>query len=238
MVPGPVRDAVLGFVEDKLVRTDQAKGETVYLPVDDRRVQLAYYKNTILNLVAPRALVACAALRGMLDASEESVRTEALFLSRLFKLEFIYRVGTPFEIIFTETVDRLVAGGVLLRKDEMLVPPDALARRQLEFLADIIRDYLQSYLLAALTVEDLAAGPMDRKAFLRASLETGRMEFLQGRIDAAEAISRTALENALAWLLEQEMVVERDRKLVLGPGAELAEQREAFRNELRAYLGS
>src|SRR5678816_474302 len=93
MVPGPVRDAVLGFVEDKLVRTEQAKGETVYLPVDERRVQLAYYKNTILNLVAPRALVACATLRGLLDASEESVRTKALFLLRLFELEFIYRVG-------------------------------------------------------------------------------------------------------------------------------------------------
>ena len=42
----------------------------------------------------------------------------------------------------------------------------------------------------------------------------------------------------LAWLLEQEMVMERDRKLVLGPGAERPEQREAFRDELRAYLGS
>ena len=88
------------------------------------------------------------------------------------------------------------------------------------------------------TLEDLAAGPMDRKAFLRAALETGRMEFLQGRLDAAEAISRTTLENALAWLVEQEMVVERDRKLVLGPRADRPEQREAFRDELRAYLGA
>src|SRR5262245_18644213 len=237
-VPGPVREAVLGFVEGKLVRTDQAKGETVYLPVDERRVQLAYYKNTIINLVAPRALVACAALRGTLDASEESVQTKALFLSRLFKLELIYRVGTPFEIIFAETVDRLVTAGLLVRKYGTLVPPDALARRKLEFLADIIRDYLQSYLLAALTLQDLAAGPMERKAFLRAALETGRMEFLQGRLDAAEAISRTTLENALAWLVEQEMVVDRDRKLVLGPGADRPEQREAFRDELRAYLGA
>jgi len=228
---------VLNFVEDKLVRTEQAKGETVYLPVDDRRAQLAFYKNTIVNLVVPRALVACAALRGVLDASEESVRTKALFLSRLFKLEFIYRVGTPFEIIFTETVDRLVGDGLLARKDRALVPPDARARTILEFLADVLRDYLQSYLLAGLTLDDLAAGPMDRKSFLRAALETGRMEFLQGRIDAAEAISRTTLENALAWFVEQEMVAERERKLVLGPGAERPEQREAFREELRSYLG-
>ena len=235
-VAGPVRTAVLGFVEDKLVRTEQAKGETVYLPVDERRVQLAYYKNTILNLIAPRALVACAVLRGVLDGTEESVRTKALFLSRLFKLEFIYRVGAPFEIIFTETVDKLVAAGLLVRRDGSLVPPDPRARGVLEFLADTIRDYLQSYLLAGLTLEDLATGPMDRKAFLRAALETGRMEFLSGRLDAAEAISRTTLENALAWLLEQEMVAERDRKLVLGPTAERPEPREAFRDELRAYL--
>ena len=236
-VPGPVREAVLGFVEDKLVRTDQAKGETVYLPVDERRVQLAYYKNTILNLVAPRALVASAVLRGVLDGSEDSVRTKALFLSRLFKLEFIYRVGAPFEVIFAETVDRLVGAGLLLRKDGVLVPPDGRARSELEFLADMIRDYLQSYLLAGLTLEDLATGPMDRKSFLRAALETGRMEFLQGRIDAAEAISRTTLENALAWLIDQEMVAERDRKLVLGPGAERPEHRDLFRAELRSFLG-
>jgi len=236
-VPGPVREAVLGFVEDKLVRTDQAKGETVYLPVDERRGQLAYYKNTILNLLAPRALVACAALRGVLDASEESVRTKALFLSRLFKLEFIYRVGARFEIIFAETVDRLVGDGLLVHSDGTLVPPDAAARGVLEFLADIVRDYLQSYLLAGLTLDELAAGPMDRKSFLRAALETGRMEFLQGRIDAAEAISRTTLENALAWLLDQELVAERERRLVLGPAAERPEQRDAFRDELRSYLG-
>ena len=47
------------------------------------------------------------------DAPVESVKARALFLSRLFKLEFIYRVGTPFEIIFTETVDRLVGSGLL-----------------------------------------------------------------------------------------------------------------------------
>src|SRR5262249_47123655 len=175
---------------------------------------------------------ACAAIRGVLDASEESVRTKALFLSRLFKLEFIYRVGTPFEIIFAETVDRLVADGLLVRRHDTLVAPDAPARAVLEFLAGILRDYLQSYLLGGLTLEDLAAGPMDRKSFVRATLETGRMEFLQGRIDAAEAISRTTLENALAWLVEQEMVAEHERKLVLGPGAERPEQRDAFREEV------
>src|SRR5262249_53150675 len=161
--------------------------------------------------------VACAILRGGPDASEDAVRTRALFLSRLFKLEFIYRVGAPFEQIFAETADRMVGAGVLRREGGALGPPDARARSPLEFLADVSRDYLQSYLLAVLTLDDLAGGPMDRRSFVRAALETGRMEFLQGRIDAPEAISRSTLDNALTWLMDQQMVAERERKLVLGP---------------------
>ena len=65
------------------------------------------------------------------------------------------------------------------------------------------------------------------------------MEFLQGRIDAAEAISRTTLENALAWLLEQEMLVERDRKLVARPGRGPV-PRSARRSgpSIRSFLGA
>jgi hypothetical protein len=41
-VPGPVREYMTGFVNDGLVRTDQAKGDDVS-PGGQRRVQLAYY---------------------------------------------------------------------------------------------------------------------------------------------------------------------------------------------------
>jgi glycerol-3-phosphate O-acyltransferase len=237
-VPGPVREAITGFVNDGLIRTDQAKGETMFLPVDERRVQLAYYKNTLMNLAAPRALVACAVLRGGTERSEPAVRARALFLSRLFKFEFIYRVGVPFETIFAETADRLVGAELLEVVQDSIRPASAAALPTLEFLADLLRDYLQSYLLAALTLEDVAkVGPMDRKAFLRAALETGRLEFLSGRLDAAEAISRSTLENALSYLLDQGMLEERERKVHLGPAVTTAEQREALRAELRAFIG-
>ena len=237
-LPGPVREAMNSFVGDKLVRTDQAKGETMFLPVDERRVQLAYYKNTLMNLVAPRALVTCAVLRGGEDRSETAVGARALFLSRLLKFEFIYRVDARFETIFSETVDRLVGAGLLAREAGALRPASAAAIPTLEFLADLLRDYLQSYLLAALTLEDVAkSGPMDRKVFVRAALETGRLEFLSGRLDAAEAISRTTLENALAYLLDQRVLEERERKVQLAPDFTSLEQREALRAGLRDFIG-
>ena len=36
--------------------------------------------------------------------------------------------------------------------------PRPHARPELEFLADLLRDYLEAYLLAALTLKDVAAG--------------------------------------------------------------------------------
>ena len=235
-VPGPVREAVVGFAHDGLVRVDQAKGETMYSPVEERRVQLAYYKNTLMNLAAPRALVACAVVRGG-DCSEAAVQARALTLSRLFKYEFIYRVGAPFEVIFTETVDRLVASSLLERRQGQLLPAGGEAANLLQFLAALLRDFLESYLMGALTLEDLArSGPMDRKSFVKAALETGRLEFLTGRLGAVEALSRTTLENALAYFLDQDILSEEERKVTLGTAAATPEQREALQAELRGFI--
>jgi glycerol-3-phosphate O-acyltransferase len=235
-VPGPVREAVVGFAHDGLVRVDQAKGETMYSPVEERRVQLAYYKNTLMNLAAPRALVACAVVRGG-DCSEAAVQARALTLSRLFKYEFIYRVGAPFEVIFNETVDRLVASSLLERRQGQLLPAGGEAANLLQFLAALLRDFLESYLLGALTLEDFArSGPMDRKSFVKAALETGRLEFLTGRLGAVEALSRTTLENALAYFLDQDILSEKERKVTLGAAAATPEQREALQAELRGFI--
>ena len=48
------------------------------------------------------------------------MKARALFLSRLFKVEFIYRVGASFDTIFAETVEKLVRMGLLLAKDGLL----------------------------------------------------------------------------------------------------------------------
>src|SRR5262249_52353273 len=136
------------------------------------------------------------------------------------------------------TVQRLVGAGLLAREAGALRPSSAAAIPTLEFLADLVRDYLQSYLLAALTLEDVAkGGPLDRRVFVRAALETGRLEFLSGRLDAAEAISRTTLENALAYLLDQRVLEERERKVQLAPDFTALEQREALRAGLRDFIG-
>jgi glycerol-3-phosphate O-acyltransferase len=235
-VIGAIQEALQTFIDSQMVRTHAAKGEVIYLVEDDRRSELSFYKNTLINLMAPRSLVACAVLTDPGPSSFEEIKQRALFLSRLFKLEFVFKVGETFETLFGTTVELLARRGLVLNQGgSIAVAPEKHSRPQLEFLAELLRDYLEAYLLAALTLKEVGESRLDKKEFIRASLETGRAEFLSGQLGAAEALSRTLLENALQWLVEQRYLVEKDKKLELGPAGQSAASREALVEQLRRY---
>jgi glycerol-3-phosphate O-acyltransferase len=167
-----------------------------------------------------------------------TLRERALFLSRLFKLEFIYRVGAIFEAIFDATVSSLEREGLLSSGEGAIAAaPERHARSRLEFLADLLRDYLESYWIAAIALEDLAAhGVMERRAWVRTALELGRAEFLAGRVSTMEAISRPNLENALEWFVDRGILEAEERKVRLGPRARDEAARAALADEIRAFL--
>jgi glycerol-3-phosphate O-acyltransferase len=135
-------------------------------------------------------------------------------------------------------VEALVRLGLVLRSgDTLQIAPEAHTRPDLEFLADLLRDFLESYLLAAMTLGDVAEGvATDRKSFVKLAMETGRAEFHAGRIGAAEALVKTTLENAVAYLLDQKYLVEEDKKLKLGTTAVDPAARDQLATEIRTYL--
>jgi len=235
---GAIQDAMRTFISDEMVRTQEARGEVIYQVEDGRRAEMSFYKNTLMNLVAARSLVANAVLAAGSPAPYGAVKARALFLSRLFKVEFIYRVGTTFDTIFAETVERLVRMGLVLQEgDSLRVAPEPHSRPELEFLADLLRDYLETYLLAAMTLEDLAKGVgADRKSFVKLALETGRAEYHAGRITAAESLAKVTLENAVEYLLDQKLLVEKDKKLELGSVTTEVESRRQLIDSIREYL--
>jgi glycerol-3-phosphate O-acyltransferase len=236
--PGPIADALAGFSREGAVRISEARGQHVYQADEDQRMALVFYKNNLMNLVAPRALVAAAVRAGPAQDAVQAVESRALFLSRLFKVEFLYRVGAPFEEIFKETVDRLVEEGVLLRTEKTLsIAPTPEAQETMSFYAELLRDFLESYLLAALTLEDVAlAGNMDRKSFIRAALEVGKAEYMAGRIRARESLARTNIENAIAYFLERKVLQGGEKRFSVGPAYTTDVARRAVAEELRRYL--
>src|SRR5215813_917671 len=216
--PAPIDEALEGFVRDGIVRRQEAKGQMMYLPVEERRYELAFHKNTLMNWVAPQSLVANGLLVEGDQAKRDQVRENARFLSRLFKFEFTYQVGMAFDTLFSAAADGLERLGLVQQDGSSLsLSEKARARPRLVFLADLLRDYLESYLAATLTLEEIAVKQsVDRKEFMQATLETGRAEFLAGRLDAPEALSRTNMENALLFFLDQGLLTESEKSLRIG----------------------
>jgi glycerol-3-phosphate O-acyltransferase len=204
-LPGLIAGAVANLAEDGLVRVEQAAGETFYQAVEERRPVLDYYKNAVLHRYVGLSLVA-AALRGAGgDASTEDVRAGARWLSRLFKLEFMYRVGATFEEIFDENAQFLCRAGAMEEEAGRLrVGPE---RDALEFLAELTRPYAEAYLVAAEALLVAACeGPgaaLERRALARVALERGRAAYATGRIALRESLSNATLTNAIEWFIQQ-----------------------------------
>jgi glycerol-3-phosphate O-acyltransferase len=236
--PGPVQDALAGFAREGTVRLSEARGQQVYQADEEQRLALVFYKNNLMNLLAPRAVVAAAVRAGPASDTVQSVESRALFLSRLLKVEFLYRVGVPFEEIFRETVELLVQEGLLVRTGPNLgVAAAPGAEETMQFYAELLRDFVESYLLAALTLEDVAAaGAMDRKSFIRAALEIGKVEYMAGRIQTRESLARTNIENAIAYFLERKLLQGSEKRFSVGPDYGTADARRGAADELRRYL--
>jgi glycerol-3-phosphate O-acyltransferase len=167
--------------------------------------------------VAP-ALVAAAARTSGTDAAVAEVRARALWLSRLLKLEFIYRPGSAFDEIFEQHLAFLVRIRALARDgDRLRLGAEAST---LGFLAELVRPYLEAYRLVAVTALDTLsssadAGAADRRTLLAASMEHGLAAFLAGGIALRESVSKATLENATEWLVSQGLLVEQGGRLVL-----------------------
>jgi glycerol-3-phosphate O-acyltransferase len=234
-VLGPVQDAMRMFSSEGFVRIVEARGEPIYQVEDERRTELCFYKNTLMNLVAGRTIVCAALLSVEPNRTAAAVRERALVLSRLLKMEFIYPVGQTFEQLFDATVEHLLALGLLVRDGETLaVAPEAHGRPSVQFLADLLLDLLESYLIAARQAAEVPKEGQDRKDFLKKALENGRADFLAGTVRSAEAVSKSSLENGLGYLLEQGFLVEQNKRLAPGrPVAELASQLQLFLPEVK-----
>ncbi len=206
--PGPIRDAMDGLVGLLLVREQRAAEETIYQVPDERRTFLDYHRNAVIHRYVAPALVA-AAVRGHGAQTGEAVRGRALWLSRLFKLEFLYRVGARFDEVFGENAALLLRLGAIDRVEEELRPgSDA---ETLAFLAELVRPYLESYRIATSAALAVARRfPMERRALLREAMERGRASYLSGEVVLRESLSKATLGNAIEWMVDQGMLLELD----------------------------
>ncbi|MFT3915690.1 MAG: 1-acyl-sn-glycerol-3-phosphate acyltransferase [Anaeromyxobacteraceae bacterium] len=217
---GPIADAVGVLAAGGLVTVEVAAGETIYIVPDDKRLVLDYHRNAVIHRFVAPALVSAAIVAGGGSTTLDAAHERALFLSRLFKLEFMYRPGATFDEIFDWNLSFLERIGAVAREAYRLAP--GKEQGHLAFLAEFIRAYLEAYRLTGEAVQALlgaeGAAPVERRALVGQVQERGRADFLSGRVALREALSRATLENAIAWLTTQGVLAAKDGKVALAEG--------------------
>jgi glycerol-3-phosphate O-acyltransferase len=257
---GAVREAVQLFVRAGLVvqhvpgdtLTGRAKrrariysgDDVIYTVPDDQRLMLDLSKNITVHLFVDRALVSVALLAPPgPPAARPLVRERVQSLSRLFKLEFIFRADAPFERIFDETVSDMLATGELAGLDDAR---DALGlgpghdgldgRGWVTFYAAVVRSFLESYRVAARTLQVLVRGALTEKELSQRALRVGEQMFLGGDLSRSEAVCQPTLVNAFAAFVDQGYLERKDGKFALSGSFASEDAAETIEARVAGYL--
>lgn len=224
--PGPIGRSADLFVGAGIVRRIGEDGDQRLGAETGRRPELDFHRNAVVHRFVAPALFAAGLLASGSASTGDQPRRRARWLSRLFKIEFLYQPGVPFDTTYDETHALLDALGVLA------------APGRLRFLASFLHPYLEAYRTAALVAATWTAG--DRRSFVSAALERGRADLETGRIRLPESVSKTTLENAAAWMLEEGLISAADPSgdAVLHASGEQRGRTAALAQEIAACLVS
>lgn len=202
--------ALLLLTEAKTVSIQGTQGAYTYsLPedrrfTDDRRFSLGYYRNGLIGYLVPESIVARAVLvaearfPGAVPMAE--VRQRALLLSRLWKYEFVFQVGRPFDQILDEAVAHMEGWAISRKGEEIYVVENG--RLDLELLTLLTQDYLEAYRLAAVSIVALLDGPMGRRALVRRMRDDSEKAYYLGELHRRESCHRITFDNAVSAFID------------------------------------
>lgn len=199
-----IDQALAVFLEGALIQVRGIEHDAIYLVPDEKRIALDFYKNNLIHFLVPAGLVATSLLTHR-DAQTGVLRVELAGrvreLAGRLKSEFPLESDTDLE--FEVALARLVDGGELeivgLGDDaQVRVRDDRGAEDGIRFHAAVLRNFVESYCVAAHSLRLLLDGPMSAKDLLEKALGVGERMFLTGAIQQREAVSKPNIENALA----------------------------------------
>lgn len=217
--PETLDEAIRLFEDAKLVVTVDAGGERkkgepasepIYQIPEERRMALEYHKNTVLHFFVPSALIASALLALGGEAETEALRERVRRLSRLFKLEFMYRADADFDEIFGDALASMREVGEVEIAETRVRRAGGAGGATVARYAEMLRTYFESYRLTLISVRpamDARGGSgIARKDWLKSALALGQRRWLSGQITLRESVSRQKIENALGALHDHQIV--------------------------------
>ena len=234
--------AVVGSSAGRAKSATEAGPARIYTIPEGKRMELDTSKNIILHFFVERALVACAmVVPPGPQIGMDALRDRVQLLSKLFKFEFRYRADATFEEIFQSTVEEMIEVGEISRSGDgqLVAGPghhDWSGVKWLLTYAALLRSYLESYRIAARGIGALLDEALSEKDLVKKSLATGNRMYLSGELERPEAVSKSAISNGFASLLDMGYLEKEDDMLRLSPDFANPEAVRVIENSIGAFL--
>ncbi len=208
---GEIEDTVIAtFLEDKILEKLTFEGESpdrqddgFFIIREENRPRIIFYKNSIINYFLPIAFYGTALLhlnkKG--DITADAVFAGQRAIKELFSQEFIYDPETDETVRRNDRLllDFLVSNSLITLQDGRI----AIEERSVEvlqFFARIIRDFLESYYVAASTIVTSRWKQVGKKELTMEARKSGIKMYHTGDITLSESLSLPNYNNAFAYL--------------------------------------
>jgi glycerol-3-phosphate O-acyltransferase len=216
--------------------------DAIYIVPDEARLSLDLSKNIVVHFFVSRAMVATALLGSraarepLVGIQEQALRERVRALSRLFKYEFQFRADASFEQIFDETVGEMERDHELVREGDDVRIAGSNGYAQVALYAEIVRNFVEGYRVAARSLALLLKGPTTIKDAARRAIATGERMFLAGEIARREAVSQPIIENAYSAFVDQGYVARAEGKILLPESYATADAVRTIEGRIAGYL--
>jgi glycerol-3-phosphate O-acyltransferase len=206
-----------------ITRVDSGREPVWYIAPDDEHAA-AFYRNTVIHAFLETSIVelALAYARRADGDRMEAFWAQAMRLRDLLKFDFYFAESTAFRDNIAEEMAwhddweaHVAAGG-----DDI----DAMLFAKRPLMSDaMLRVFFEAYEVVADVLRD-APPDVGQKELTDMALGLGRQYVAQHRIRSSESVSTLLFATARQVVADQNLI---------GPAADLAERRDAFRTELR-----
>ena len=175
--------------------------EIVYSLEDDKRMNLEYYKNNILNYFLPISFVAQSVLSNEDDMVPlTQIMEDYRFFKKLFHREFIFdqTKGDLDEV--DEALAYLHNRGMIAgeeRNEKAWIEVKGKGRMHLRPFAGLVSNYIESYWVVVRGASSLRKGPLQKKDLIKKIHGLGAKMYRKGEIRRSEALSQSNFESAL-----------------------------------------
>jgi len=192
------------FIERQKMKEQDgtAQFEQRYVVLENKRLNLEYYKNNCIHHFIPAAYTALAVLSyDAFQFSASALHADYNFLQELFKYEFAYDVDQPAEYMVRKALKAFIEEAILIPHPTL---PDtynitSAGFRKLFFFAGFLKTYFESYWVVFNVLKSHSRSELVKKEQLKKSRALGIRMYKQEEIERREALSQANYENALTF---------------------------------------